>query len=267
MPASIPVVVHGASGRMGQQLLRMLAHSPGLQLAAALVRSESAVCGACVDPLRPDGLRYTSALTAAVAGGVMVDFSSAAAFDAALALAREGGLGFVSGTTGLDARQRQALQQASGEIAVLWSANFSIGIAVLTRLVREAARTLQGWDCEIIEAHHGRKLDAPSGTALALGRAVAAARGQDFDTVAAIARSGSQAPRQAGQIGFAALRAGDIVGEHEVWLATAGERLELVHRASDRSLFARGALTAARWLAARPAGCYDFGAVVADPGA
>lgn len=239
MPAPIPVIIHGASGRMGQALLRMLAQFEDLRLAAALVHPGSALLGQRVDPLRQDGPCYGTTLADAVGGGVMVDFSVAGAFDAGLALARAQGLAFVSGTTGLDARQRTALQQAARDIAVLWSANFSIGIAVLTRVLREAARALPQWDCEIVEAHHARKLDAPSGTALALGRA-------------------------AGQIGFAAVRAGDIVGEHEVLLAGAGERIELAHRASDRSIFARGALVAARWLATRPAGCYDFDQVVGE---
>lgn len=264
MPAPIPVIIHGASGRMGQALLRMLAQFEDLRLAAALVHPGSALLGQRVDPLRQDGPCYGTTLADAVGGGVMVDFSVAGAFDAGLALARAQGLAFVSGTTGLDARQRTALQQAARDIAVLWSANFSIGIAVLTRVLREAARALPQWDCEIVEAHHARKLDAPSGTALALGRAVAAARGVDFDAVAVPARSGTQAPRAAGQIGFAAVRAGDIVGEHEVLLAGAGERIELAHRASDRSIYARGALVAARWLATRPAGCYDFDQVVGE---
>ncbi|KAB2900333.1 MAG: 4-hydroxy-tetrahydrodipicolinate reductase [Dokdonella sp.] len=232
MPAPIPVIIHGASGRMGQALLRMLAQFEDLRLAAALVHPGSALLGQRVDPLRQDGPCYATTLADAVAGGVMVDFSVAGAFDAGLALARAQGLALVSGTTGLDARQRSALQQAARDIPVLWSANFSIGIAVLTRVLREAARALPQWDCEIVEAHH--------------------------------ARSGTQAPRAVGQIGFAAVRAGDIVGEHEVLLAGAGERIELAHRASDRGIFARGALVAARWLATRPAGCYDFDQVIGE---
>ena len=146
---------------------------------------------------------------------------------------------------------------------MLWSANFSLGVALLSRLVAEAARALPQWDCEIAETHHSHKQDAPSGTALALGREVAAARGQAFDAVARLSRSDMQAPRDPGEIGFAVTRAGDIVGEHTVLFATAGERIELSHRATDRTIFARGAVAAARWIASRPAGRYALMDVLA----
>jgi 4-hydroxy-tetrahydrodipicolinate reductase len=163
----------------------------------------------------------------------------------------------VSGTTGLSARQHDALRDAAREIAVLWSANFSLGVAVLTRAAREAARALASWDCEIAEAHHRHKQDAPSGTALALGRAIADARGVAFDAVAE--RDRSTTPRtRADSIGFAVTRAGDIVGEHTVTLAGAGERIELTHRATDRAIFARGALVAALWLAAQRPGLHSI---------
>ncbi len=265
MSKPVSVVIRGASGRMGQALLRELEHGRTAIPVAALVREGSPLLGQRVYPLRDDALCYSSALAAPQGRGVLVDFSRADAFDAGLALALEQRLALVSGTTGLDARQQQALDQAARTIPVLWSANFSLGIAVLTRLLGEAARLLPDWDCEIVEAHHQRKLDAPSGTALALGHAAAAARGQDLQAVAVPARSGDQAPRHAGQIGFAVVRAGDIVGEHSVLLATAGERLELVHRASDRAIFARGALLAARWIADRPPGRYSFDEVAAAP--
>ncbi|MGH8165289.1 MAG: 4-hydroxy-tetrahydrodipicolinate reductase, partial [Rhodanobacteraceae bacterium] len=132
----------------------------------------------------------------------------------------------------------------------------SLGIAVLTRLLREAATSLPDWDLEIIEAHHQRKVDAPSGTALALGRAAADARGQDFDQVAIFARHGQTGSREAGTIGFSSLRGGEIVGEHTALLIGNGERIELTHRAGDNAIFARGALEAAAWLADKPAGSY-----------
>ncbi len=139
---------------------------------------------------------------------------------------------------------------------MLWSANFSLGVALLARLVAQAAQALPDWDCEIAEAHHSRKQDAPSGTALALGREVASARGQDFDAVAALSHVGANAPRTQDSIGFSVVRAGDIVGEHTVMFATEGERIELVHRATDRDIFARGAVAAARWIAGRAPGKY-----------
>jgi 4-hydroxy-tetrahydrodipicolinate reductase len=144
---------------------------------------------------------------------------------------------------------------------VLWSANFSIGVAVLERLVRDAALALSEWDCEIAEAHHRHKKDAPSGTALALGRAVADARGVDFERVAQRER-GATSTHDASTIGFASVRAGDIVGEHTVLFAGEGERIELTHRATDRTIFARGALRAARWIAGQPAGLYALADVI-----
>ena len=189
---------------------------------------------------------------------VVIDFSTPAGFEAALAHCREHQVALVSGTTGLDARQRAALDAAALDIPVLHAANFSLGVAVLTRALRDAAAALPDWDLEIVEAHHARKLDAPSGTALALGRAAAAARGQDFDKLAVRARDGQVGSRPHGAIGFASIRAGDIVGEHSAILATAGERLELSHRATDRAIFARGALRAAAWIAGKPPGAYPL---------
>lgn len=261
MDTPISVAVHGAAGRMGQAILAALRERDDLRLVAALVRPGPP--GDAPAHVPDAGVGYTESLPADVAPAVLIDFSAAAAFDGALDMALQRRLAFVSGTTGLDARQRAALDRAAASIAVLWSANFSLGIAVLTRLVGAAARALPEWDCEIAEAHHARKQDAPSGTALALGREVAAARGVDFEAVARFER---HAARVAGEIGFAVTRAADIVGEHSVLFATAGERIELVHRATDRGIFARGAVTAAGWIAGRPPGRYTLQDVVAtDP--
>lgn len=251
----VSIAVHGASGRMGRAVLRLAADEGTARVRAALVGAGSKQLGKpCPGHA---GLTFGSALADTARPQVLVDFSTAAAFDAALQLARTHRIGFVSGTTGLGAAQLAALDEAARHIPVLWEANFSLGIAVLSRLVAEAARLLPEWDCEIIEAHHGGKRDAPSGTALALGREVTAARGQDFDAAACLARAGiSDSGRQPGSIGFAAVRAADIVGEHSVLLATAGERIELAHRASDRDLFARGALFAAGALAGAAPGRY-----------
>jgi 4-hydroxy-tetrahydrodipicolinate reductase len=147
---------------------------------------------------------------------------------------------------------------------VLRAANFSLGVAVLRRLVREAAAALPDWDLDILEAHHNRKVDAPSGTALALGEAAAAGRGVSLSDSAVYAREGTTGPRQHGSIGFAVVRGGDIVGEHEVWVIGQGERVELNHRASDRSIFARGAIETAHWLAGKAPGAYDLDAMLAD---
>jgi 4-hydroxy-tetrahydrodipicolinate reductase len=230
--------ISGADGRMGRALQELLRDDPRFELAAKIARSED--------------WRQVSRLE------VVVDFSTPAGFDAALAHCRGHRIALVSGTTGLDAKQKAALESAAREIPVLHAANFSLGIAVLTRVLREAVATLPDWDLEIVEAHHARKVDAPSGTALALGRAAAAARGQDFDKVAVRARDGQVSTRPPGAIGFASVRAGDIVGEHTAILAITGERLELAHRASDRTIFARGALAAAAWLAGKSPGAYSL---------
>ncbi len=261
----VPIAVHGAAGRMGQAILRLASGEPRIDVVAAIVRQGSPEAGKRAHQTSANDLRYTTTLDASVAPSVLIDFSFADAFDDALALAVARHLAFVSGTTGLSEQQRAALGEASKAIPVLWSANFSIGVAVLDRLVREASRALAGWDCEIAEAHHRHKKDAPSGTALALGRTVAAARGVDFERVARRERAG--APRDASTIGFASMRAGDIVGEHTVLFAGEGERIELTHRARDRTIFARGALRAAMWLAGRSAGLYTLADVIGAPSA
>jgi 4-hydroxy-tetrahydrodipicolinate reductase len=248
------IAVHGAAGRMGREVVRLARADPRVAIVAALVRSKP-------DASDIDGLACTTSLDPNVAPKALIDFSAADAFDEALALARSRGIAFVSGTTGLSQRQHDALRDAATAIPVLWASNFSLGIAVLTRVAREAARALATWDCEIAEAHHRNKKDAPSGTALSLGRAVANARGADFDDVAE--RDRANTPRtRAEAIGFAVTRSGDIVGEHTVTFAGEGERIELSHRATDRAIFARGAIEAALWLARRRAGAYALADVL-----
>lgn len=230
MSGPIRLLIHGASGRMGQALLRLGAQAPG----------DFAVVGAVSrKPAQRviDGVPQFAAseLAGVPAFDVAIDFSLAEAFERILALCTERGVALVSGTTGLDDAQRSALQAAGTRIPVLWASNFSLGVAVLADLVERAARALPDWDCDIVEAHHAGKQDAPSGTALSLGSA---------------AGQGGATPR------YASLRAGDIVGEHTVQFTTAGERIELVHRASNRDIFARGALHAATRLATRAPGLY-----------
>ncbi len=227
--APVRLLIHGASGRMGQALLRLAGDQAGLQVVAAVQRR--------IDQRVVDGIPHFagSELPGVPAFDAAIDFSLPEGFDPVLALCAARGGAFVSGTTGISDAQRQALRDASQRIPVLWASNFSLGVAVLDELVERAAAALDGWDCDIVESHHTQKKDAPSGTALSLGEAAA--------------RGGAQ-PR------YASLRAGDIVGEHLVQFAAAGERIELVHRATNRDIFARGALVAAVRLAGRPAGLY-----------
>lgn len=268
MPEPIAIAVHGASGRMGQAILRLAFARPHARPVAALVGAGSAslgrpVASSCGDTA-PD-LRYANDLRGDPQPQVLIDFSTPDAFDRALALAEARRIAFLSGTTGLSAAQHAAMTRAARTIPLLWSANFSLGVAILTRLVGEAARLLADWDCEIVEAHHRNKKDAPSGTALALGRAVAAARGATFEQVARPVRAGiSETARDPAEIGFSVMRGGDIVGEHSVLFLTAGERIELRHAASDRDVFARGALLAACELAGAQPGYHDLAEIIAQ---
>lgn len=220
--APVRILIHGANGRMGQALLRLCAEQSGCAIVGAVSRKVGQRVIDGVPQFAADELHGVPGFD------VAIDFSLPEGFDGILALCVERGAAFVSGTTGLGEAQRMALDAAAQRVPVLWASNFSLGVAVLHDLVERASRALPGWDCDIVEAHHTRKLDAPSGTALTLGAA---------------AEEGGAVPR------YASVRAGDIVGEHTVQFATLGERIELVHRAGNRDIFARGALHAAARLA------------------
>lgn len=261
MSRPLRLAINGASGRMGLALQQLAADDPRFELAYALVAPGSELDG---QPLRDSqqGLRYAPDWKGAPAVDVVVDFSGPAGLNAALEYCLGHGIALVTGTTGIDAELQARLEQAGARIPLLRAANFSLGVAVLLRLLRQAAAALPGWDLEIVEAHHNRKEDAPSGTALALGVAAAEARGGKLAEQAVYSREGRPGARRQGSIGFAVVRGGDIVGEHAALLIGQGERVELGHRATDRSIFARGALEAAHWLAAKPPGSYDLDAML-----
>ncbi|TKD52052.1 4-hydroxy-tetrahydrodipicolinate reductase [Sphingomonas baiyangensis] len=194
---------------------------------------------------------------------VLVDFSAPAALEAHLAAARAASTPIVIGTTGLQHRHHAMIDAAAGDIAILQTGNTSLGIALLSALVRDAARRLgPDWDIEIAEMHHRDKVDAPSGTALMLGEAAAEGRGLSLADCSVEGRAGLVGARARGTIGFASLRGGSVVGDHMVVLAGDGERIELAHRAEDRAIFARGAVQAALWLAGQPAGRYTMDQVL-----
>lgn len=262
----VNVVVYGAAGRMGQAVIRSVLESKQARLSAALVRPGSGLADEPLDRVfgaLPRDVDFVTSLDPDVACDVLVDFSGPVAFDAALALALQRRAAFVSGTTNLRDVQYAALDNAAQVIPVLWASNFSLGVAMLARMARRVAAALPDWDCEIVELHHNRKQDAPSGTAMTLGAAVAEGRKIALDERARFERHGQIGARPSGEIGFAALRAGDIAGEHTVYFASDGERLELTHRATNRDIFARGALAAAVWLAGRPPGRYGIDDVLA----
>lgn len=265
----VNVVVYGSAGRMGQAIIRVVLESTQARLSCALVRPGSGLADEPLDrvfgALKRD-VDFSTSLDPDVPCEVLVDFSGPNAFDGALALALERRVAFVSGTTGLRDEQRLSLENAARSIPVLWAANFSLGAAMLLRAARRAASALPEWDCDIVEFHHRRKSDAPSGTAMNLGMAVAEGRGHPLADRAVFTRHGQTGPRGVQEIGFAALRGGDVVGEHTVIFATEGERLEFTHRATSRDIFARGALAAAIWIAHREPGMYTFDEVLAPTG-
>jgi 4-hydroxy-tetrahydrodipicolinate reductase len=241
---------------MGRSVLSLLPAIPALQAVATVSRSAAEDAGG------PPS--YSSEQLESVPEfDVAIDFSLAPAFAPVLALCVARGAALVSGTTGLSSADHDALELASRRIPLLWASNFSLGVAVLQMLAARAAGVLADWDCEIVETHHRRKRDAPSGTALTLGQAVADARSQPF---AWNDRLQQAEPRSAGSIGIASLRGGDVVGDHVVTLFGPGERLELGHRADDRRVFAMGAVRAAQWLAFRAPGAYRMQEMVASEG-
>ncbi len=197
------------------------------------------------------------------AADVFVDFSAPDALETHLRHARDANRPIIIGTTGLAPEHQRMIDEASAEIAVLQAANTSLGVNLLAHLVQETAGRLgEDWDIEIVEMHHRHKVDAPSGTALLLGRAAADGRGVDLSEVSDRGRDGITGPREAGRIGFAALRGGSVAGDHQVVFAAEGERIELGHRAESRAIFARGAIEAALWLVGKPAGRYAMSDVL-----
>lgn len=233
----------------------------GLAVAeAARTRSDVELVGA-IGRQAADERDLSSLLDVLEAAEVVIDFTTAeASAELAGLCAERGRPGLVIGSTGFDEDGEAAIRAAAGRVAIVKSGNFSVGANVLLGLVRQAARLLpaETYDIEIAEAHHRRKLDAPSGTALMLGEAAAAARGVDLAVAGVRARDGASGPRQTGQIGFSVVRGGGIVGEHSVAFAAEDEILTLSHSARDRSLFARGAIEAALWVRGRLPGLYDM---------
>lgn len=263
MSRPVRLAINGATGRMGQALLGLIRDDARFVLVAAITSAGSSHLGQPVY-VGDDSLRFTHGWPGASTLDVVIDFSGPAGLAEALTYCESHRVALVTGTTGVDSTFNQRLASTAQRIALLRSANFSLGVAVLTRLLRQAAAALPDWDLDIIEAHHNRKEDAPSGTALALGEAAADARDSTLAESAVYAREGRTGPRKLGTIGFAVVRGGDIVGEHVALLMGQGERVELAHRATDRSIFARGALEAAHWLSGRTAGAYDLDAMLSE---
>jgi 4-hydroxy-tetrahydrodipicolinate reductase len=256
------VAIAGSTGRMGRALIEAVLHARDLELAAALEipgnasigRDAGDFCGAA------SGITVTDDIETALRGcEVLIDFTRPEATLKHLAACRAAKIKMVIGTTGFAEDQKRNLTEAANEIAIVFAPNMSAGVNLSLKLIELAAKVFaEGYDVEIIEAHHRHKVDAPSGTSLKLGEVVARARGTRLDDVAIWERKGITGERPADAIGFAAIRAGDIVGDHTVMFAGEGERLEITHRASSRATFAQGALRAARFLKNQNAGLYDM---------
>ncbi|MFV3073872.1 4-hydroxy-tetrahydrodipicolinate reductase [Niveispirillum fermenti] len=253
----------GGGGRMGQMLIREVLATGGASLSGATERPGSAVIGRDLGVLvggEPAGVAVTDDAAALFAtADAVIDFTAPAATVAHAALAAEHGTALIVGTTGLTADDHARLAMAAEKAPLVVAANFSLGVTLLAGLVRKVAATLgPDWDIEIVEMHHKHKVDAPSGTALALGRAAAAGRGVDLMDVKDAVRDGHTGARKRGDIGFATVRGGDVVGDHTVMFATEAERLELTHKAGSRAIFARGAVRAALWAGGRAPGLYSM---------
>jgi 4-hydroxy-tetrahydrodipicolinate reductase len=253
------LAIHGVTGRMGQAVTRIAA-SEGISIVGAIASSGSAGLGRDAGEIAGAGAVGTIVTADAASGllgaDVVIDFSQPAALPHLLKLAMREKIAVVSGTTRLDATGERLLDEAAKVVPVLWAANTSLGVQVLAELVTLAVQKLGlGFDVEIVETHHRAKIDAPSGTAERLRLAVEEARGE-LHRVAG--REGNVGPRKPDEIGVFALRGGDVIGDHTIHLLGHGERLELTHRATNRDLFARGALRAARFLHGKPAGRYTM---------
>jgi 4-hydroxy-tetrahydrodipicolinate reductase len=257
------VAVVGAAGRMGKNLIEAVGMTKGLELTAATEHPDSSLIGADageVAGVGKLGVTIAADLAAVVNDfDVVIDFTGLAPTLNHLSICREHSKKIVIGTTGFDDDQKAQITAASKEIGVVFAPNMSVGVNLCFKLLDMAARVM-GDDCdiEIIEAHHRHKLDAPSGTAVRMGEVVADALGRDLSKVAVYGREGQTGERDRETIGFETIRAGDVVGEHTVWFATEGERVEITHKASSRMTFAKGAARAAAWLETKDKGLFDM---------
>jgi 4-hydroxy-tetrahydrodipicolinate reductase len=255
--------VVGCGGRMGRMLVAEIAATEGCSIAGGSAARGSGYVNQDIGELAGIG-RIGIPIGETVEklmrdSDVVLEFTSPDATVEHAELAANLGTAMVIGTTGLSPEQGERVRGAARNIPVVWAPNMSLGVNVLLSVVEEVAKRLgPEWDVEIMEMHHRDKVDAPSGTALALGHAAAAGRGVRLEDVEQRARDGITGPRRAGDIGFAALRGGDVTGDHHVIFAGAGERLEIIHRATSRAIYAKGAVRAARWVVARPPGVYGL---------
>lgn len=252
------IALHGATGRMGRTLVRLVKEGGVDEIVGAIAHVEAPEQGQDIGELSsvgPLGVAVSADLGAALLGAdVVIDFSTASAVLPLVRTAARAKVALVIGTTAIDQRGAAAIEQAAREVPVLWAANMSLGIEVLAEMARIAVKALGAdYDVEIVETHHRHKIDAPSGTALRLAEAVREVRPE---LALRTAREGNAGPRGPNELGMLALRGGDVIGDHTIHLLGAGDRIEITHRATQREIFARGALRAASWLVGKPPGRY-----------
>lgn len=260
--SDIGIAVAGAAGRMGRMLIEAAINEPGVRLAAAFERPDSPFVGRDAGEFigAPCGVMIGSDARAAIAAAdCLIDFTRPEGTLAHLAIAAELGKTVVIGTTGFDAAQKEQIAEFAQKTGVVFAPNMAVGVNAVFKLLEVAARILsQGYDVEVIEAHHRYKVDAPSGTALRMGEVVARELGRDLAQCAIYGREGVMGERAPETIGFSTIRGGDIVGDHTVLFAGLGERIEITHKSSSRMPYAVGAMRAARFLADKPRGLFDM---------
>lgn len=261
--SQIRLAIAGSGGRMGRQLIQAIQQTEGVVLGAAVERVGSTLVGVDAGELAGVGalgVVVSDSLEQIVTDfDVLIDFTRPEGTLAHLAFCASHNKGMVIGTTGFDDEGKQAIQQAAQQIGIVFAANFSVGVNVMLKLLEKTAKVMGDYtDIEIVEAHHRHKVDAPSGTALAMGEAIAGALGRDLKHCAVYARVGHTGERDPQSIGFATLRAGDIIGEHTAMFADIGERIEITHKATSRMTFAKGAVRAASWVSTQQTGLFDM---------
>lgn len=256
------IAIAGATGRMGKMLIEAVLNCPDAELVGALEHESCPLLGEDAGAFlgKKTGVAITSDISKALTGAeFLIDFTRPEGTMAHLAVAQKTGSKMIIGTTGLSPEQIDSLKNASANLAIVFAPNMSVGVNATFKLLEIAAKMLnEGYDIEIIEAHHRHKVDAPSGTALRMGEVIADALGEKLDDVAVYAREGHTGERKAGSIGFATIRGGDIVGDHTVLFAGEGERIEISHKSSSRQSYAQGSLRAARFLQGQHSGLYDM---------
>ncbi|MGV3001322.1 4-hydroxy-tetrahydrodipicolinate reductase [Vibrio sp.] len=259
----VRIAIAGAAGRMGRNLVKATHLNPNARVGAGSERPESSLVGVDIGELCGEG-QFSVALVDDLSKvisqfDVIVDFTAPSSTLANIELCKSHGKKIVIGTTGFSEEEKQFIDQAAQEISIVMAPNYSVGVNLMFKLLEKAAKVMGDYcDIEVIEAHHRHKVDAPSGTALGMGEAIAGAMGNKLSDVAVYAREGITGERTKDEIGFATIRAGDIIGEHTAMFADIGERVEITHKATDRMTFANGAIKAAVWLETQPSGFYTM---------